>query len=624
MRRSVKFSLIFMIIASFFLCLPFFFGILAQRCSHRFLHNENQTLGKVFGVHVTLADYRRGWFSSQALLQVERTGSDGNDKIIKMIPVTIMHGPADYFNHTIFTGLGLIDISNLQLGNDFPYRIDFQENIGFVTERGLFSLNMNKDAKPVLGAININNLVLNVVSNRKANHFLFRLAGAGLQFQNPAQNVSVNINQIKSVLAAQFLGERHWKMALSLGLRDDQVSAMLPDHASTAVTLNADQINLNHLHFDTQTMAQWLKEVIELKQATDLEKPVSSTAWIALGQQLLVQLINADTSFQAEGLSIATPMGQLKGNYNASFPTLSDQHDYFDIATRDVGTFLLSVPHWKYIDTDTNMAFSLANLQYNQNNNTVFSRHSHATMDAFTISNIQATTPTAAPLMKASQVVYTSDLSGDASNLSQVLQWKLAHLCFSDDCFAHIHGKFELLKMNFDAFRRIAAETQQIVQYQPQQLTDLSTRWKNLISAYLKLILPSTKIIVSQDMMTSQGEMKLQGELSWPTLQDNVTTPMALDDYIQLSAYQFRALFPAEYVNALLAQMQSTPSPTTTNNIEFPAASGQPSFEQQAGQFVQYALTQGYLKKIGNAYALDLVGRGHEVIINGIPWKAPS
>jgi len=41
------------------------------------------------------------------------------------------------------------------------------------------------------------------------------------------------------------------------------------------------------------------------------------------------------------------------------------------------------------------------------------------------------------------------------------------------------------------------------------------------------------------------------------------------------------------------------------------------SFVAQAADFVRYALSQGYLKKVDNAYVVDMSGVGHQVAING-------
>ena len=49
-----------------------------------------------------------------------------------------------------------------------------------------------------------------------------------------------------------------------------------------------------------------------------------------------------------------------------------------------------------------------------------------------------------------------------------------------------------------------------------------------------------------------------------------------------------------------------------------------PPFEVQVAQFLQYSLNQGYLKKVGDAYTVDLTGNGGTITINGIAWKEPS
>ncbi|MCX7125166.1 MAG: hypothetical protein NTU49_05315 [Gammaproteobacteria bacterium] len=128
------------------------------------------------------------------------------------------------------------------------------------------------------------------------------------------------------------------------------MSKMLPDAALTKVVLNADKINLNNIHLNTQTMAKTIGEMVQLKQAEDANQPVKATAWMALFQQFLTQMIQDNTSASVAGLAVSTPMGELSGEYDVSFPTLSNAHDYFDVATRNVGVLQVDVPHWMYAD----------------------------------------------------------------------------------------------------------------------------------------------------------------------------------------------------------------------------------------------------------------------------------
>ena len=617
MRRPSKLITVFAVLAGIFLFLPFLFGLLSQRYATRFLENENNTLGNVLGVHLVFSEYDRGWFSSRAVLQIQKKRMNGDEEIIKDIPITIEHGPFYRYKNT-FIGVGLVKIVNLNLSGDFPYDVNFKENIGFSGEHGILLLVANKKIAPGVGAVNIDKLVLDLRSNLRANHFVFRLAADDLQFQNPAQNISVNIKNLDSTLTANFLTAQHWKMILSLMLNDNQLSATLPGSLPTAITLNADEIDVKRVHFDTQEMAKLLSEVVELKQASDTQQNISSTEWVALAQALLVQTIDNDTVFHVKGLSVGTPMGRFTSDYDASFPTLPAQHDYFDIATHNVGSWQVTVPQWQYSNSDN--AFSLTGLKYEEKNNTVFSRHSDLQLGMVSIMN----TATNKSTLKADDFAYTGDLYGDVSNLSQTMNWTLSNLCFNNDCFSKIDGKLALLKMNFDAFRNIAAATQKVVQFNPNGNASLEDRWSNLTNAYTQLITPKTKIVLSQSLMTPHGELKLDGQATWPGLTQSAAASDALDSRLQTASYELRALLPTAYINSFLDDSQLTSVPASSASLNTTSTSPQSGFKQQAGQFVQYAITQGYLKQVGDAYTLDLVGKGNAITINGVPWKAPT
>jgi hypothetical protein len=128
-------------------------------------------------------------------------------------------------------------------------------------------------------------------------------------------------------------------------------------------------------------------------------------------------------------------------------------------------------------------------------------------------------------------------------------------------------------------------------------------------------------------MMTPVGEVHLQGQLTWPSfVPDNTSASPALPAFLDQTVYQFRMLVPAAYVNAFLDQQAKAPTPAPAAAPTTPAATTAdktPAFEVQAAQFVQYAINQGYLKKVGDAYTTDLAGKGSVLTINGIPWKMP-
>lgn len=614
MRRPFKTVTILVILAGIYFILPYCFGIAAQHSASTFLRNENQSLGKVLGIHLDFAQYNRGWFHSTAILQVEKKGADGNLEIIKQIPLVIDHGPAYREKNKFQDGLGLIKSSGLQLDN-FPYQITFTDNIGFDGEHGVFELTPNK-ASSEQPAFQMQSLVVHTKSNLKATQFQFNVVGQGLHFHDSQQSYALNIQDLQTTMTADYLGERHWQLILGLGLSKDQLTTALPDNS--LLTVNAEKIDFNGVHFDTQQIAKVLAEVVQLKQAADAQQPTKPTAWMALLQQFLTQIVHSDTSAEIKGLSFVTPMGRADAQYIVSFPALKTNHDYFDVATRNVGNLEIDVPNWKFANPDANMEFALSNLQYKEQNNTVFSRHSKMTLGAFDVTNTLTTEKN--PTFYAAGLTYDGELRGDPQHLSQIMDWNLSRLCFADNCFSKIHGKLELLRMNFDAFRGIAAATQQVVQYDPAQPESLGSRWMDLASAYTKLVSSDTHVVLSHNMMTPVGEVHLQGDLTWPSfVSDSASVSPALPAFLDQTVYRLHALFPAAYVNAFLDQQAKAPAPTPASATATPDKT--PSFEVQAAQFVQYAINQGYLKKVGDAYTVDLTGKGSVLTINGVPWK---
>lgn len=618
MRRIVKISLVLAILAVIYLILPFSLGAAAQRSTSTFLQNENNTLGKVFDIRLSLANYKRGWFHSTALLQIEQKTAGEAFTLVKTIPVIIDHGPIYRINGRFLSGLGFVRSAD-QTDKNAPYQISFRDNIGFQGERGAFIFISKQGTQVLPDGLQINSLVLHMQSNPAATHFAFQLDANGLHYQNPPQMISAGIQHVESNLTADYLGDRHWALNFGVGLKNSQFSAGLSssDPADTVV-FNANTIQLNDMHFDTQKMASLLNEFAQLKEATDTKQSVKPTAWMAFLQQLLTQIINSDTQAQFHGLSVKSPMGQIHGNYTVSFPTLADQHDYFDIATHNVSQMNVTIPHWVYSNTEANTEFSLYGFEYHDIDNTVFSRHSKIIFGSFDMSDIHPSTKTA--LFSATGFSYESALSGDIRSLNQTMGWQLAKLCFDNNCYSQVQGKLEFLKMNYNGFRGIATATRRVVQYNPQETESLSARWMDLADAYTKLVSPETQVVISHDMETPKGPVKINAQLSWPTFNAAVAAAPVTTTFLNDTHYQANVLFPAAYVDSFLSQ--PTPPATPAASADGQAKATAPSAEEQAKQFLQYAIAQGYLKKTGDAYTVNLSGIGSAATVNGVPFKA--
>ena len=619
MRRLTKIAIAVVVLVAIYLSLPFLLGIAAQRYAFAFIEHENDTLGKVFDVHLALTDYDRGWFNSTAVIEIDQATRDGNTVLIKKIPVTIKHGPLYQSKNKLYAGFAMLKSGHFDIINQPSYLASFRENMTFTGRSDSSLLIKQISTVNPHDTIQLNWLLLEMHGNLKANHFEFHIDGRGLHFQDPNQSFSIGIQALQSDLNAIYLGDRHWELQFGLQLDDNKATALLPGDTATMLTVNAKKIDLTRVHFDTEEMAKLFAEMAELKQAEDANQPIKATAWMALFQQFLTQMIQSDTSMTISNLSVSTPMCQLIGQYSATFPTLPMNHDYFDVATSNVGDLQIDIPHWTYTDTQSNTQFGLTGLHYHEKNNTVFSRHTSLGFDSFGIKNTQTGEASA---LNFDGFLYQSQLQGDLKNLSQLMQMRLAKFCYADTCFNQIQTKLNLLKMNYNAFRDIATATEQIVQYDSSQPDIVKERWLNLANAYVKLITPKTALVLSHNMMTPEGKFALQANLSWPTINADPKILPTIGNFMNQSVYQVRLLFPAVYVTAFLEEQKgllkaaARSSQVKTNNDES-------TVELQVGQFLQYAITQGYLKKVDDAYTVDLIGKGDVVMINGIPWKAP-
>lgn len=630
MQRRTRLASILGGILSVFLILPYFFGMIVKHYTDVFLQNENHSLGNVMGIQLSLDQYHGGWFHSSAMLKIEKRTASNGWEVSKQIPIEISHGPIFRYQGRLAVGVGKISSLDQPANDQSLYHITFREDIGFIGERGGLVLVANKTSA-YQPNFQMDLLTVKTKSNLSATHFAFDIAGQGLHFQEPDQSMTVGVKKLQTKVVADYLSDRHWKLTVGLGLHQDQLT-MMPN-GGTPVTATAENISLANLHFDTQQLAGILSELIKLKQSADANQPTKPSDWIALFQQMLTQLVHRDTAVEVKGFSVAAPMGQADVGYVVSFPALPTQHDYFDIATHNVGNLEVVIPSWKLDNADGTTEFALSNFRYSDNNNTVFSRHSEMTVGAFDVRNLQSNDQN--PAVYGTGLDYSGSLQGDPQHLTQAMQWHLMRLCFGGSCFDKIKGKLMLSNMDFAAFRGIADATQKIVQYNTAGVKSVSDRWMELATAYEKLVTPKTELVISHDMMTPAGEVQVEGKMNWPALASHpvsaTTTP---DVFWAETAYQLNMIFPASYVDNFVQEASAMPAavpvapaapaaaPSTPDTAAVAPAVQEPPMAVQLAQFFQYLISEGYLKKVGDAYTVDLAGQGATVTINGVPWKA--
>ena len=595
MRRVTKLSIILLTLIVLYLALPVGFGIAVSHFMTQFTERENETLGKVLGMQFQFTDYKRGWFSSSALLQIT-----SGDRTLEKIPVKITHGPSYWMDGHLSMGVGVISADHVDLESNFPYLLNFREHIGLSGEQGTFLLSPKQSTSALEDQqnVSVNGLVLTVFNNFKDNQFRFLLTGHDFHYQTPQKNMSLSIQNLNAELQANFLEKQHWDLTLGFGLHNNNVSIALPTDDS-AMLLHADRIELNKLHVDTEKMAQLLKEILQAREVSQDQKSIQATNLMALLQQFLTQTIKQDTSMDVRGLALTAPMGLLKVDYDVSFPTLKTQHDYYDIATSNVSMLQLNVPRWIYQNEKANFELELTKFSYDDYSNTVFSRHSDMSFHAFDFRDLKNNTQV--PTAYAVGFHYAGETNGDNKQLSQTMQWQLSKLCVSNDCYRNINAKLQLLRLNYPAFRDVASVAREFMSQKTQNMEARVAELMQVIATYQRLILPASQVIFSESTQTPHGAAVLETKVWW----DNAATSPAFNN----ANYQLHLLFPVAYITRFI---------NAHNDIETADAATPVTPDIKIAEFLQNAIAQGYLKKTGELYTMDLIGKGHQATINGI------
>lgn len=613
MRIRARAPVILAIIAMIYCFLPLVFGIFAKDYSLRFITQANESIAKVAGIQLKLERYKRGWFHSTALLAITTKNSDGTDNLIQQVPLKIYHGPFYQSNTHPGMGLALMTADDITIDALPKYHVLFQNNIGLSGDRALLALvaNSNVDMPSTFDATK---LQFAMRSNLEADHFSFELTGTGLHYQSPDHLISASIEKLDSTLFADYLSDRHWQLHWGFSLDRNKLSISAQNSAPPFV-FAANQLNVGGLHLDTEKMAKLLMKIADIKNADAAGQTIYPSVWVAIAQEFLTQVIGNDTHVWLHNLSVTSPAGQVMLHYTASFPQLPSVHDYFDITTRDVSQFALNIPDWIYTDAESQMAFSLSQLKLLSQNNTVFSRQTNLSLGSFNIRSMKADAVQQMPLFYGTGVAYQGRNYGDMKAFSQTMAWQANNVCFSQDCFKAVKGELSLQNMNFAAFHNIAVTTRSFMQYDPQASAEM--RWHDLAAAYIGLVTPATRFGLSQEMQTTEGPIKVEAALSWP---DFSIPPGALpntDLFLDKAHYNVRAQIPVAYLNAFLT---NTPASTQQAVVkpEIKSLSSGGTFVTQAADFVRYALSQGYLKKVDNAYVVDLSGVGSQTAVNGV------
>lgn len=619
MRIRARAPLVLAVLAVIYSILPLIFGIFAQRYAKDFLAQENETLGKVAGIQLNLDRYERGWFHSTAMLSIQQKSADGSYALLEKVPLTIFHGPVYEVDTKPSVGFALMTADNIPIDFLPKYHLIFRDSVGFSGMHAFLAL-LPSVGTDMPSMLDVNRLLVTIDSNLHADRFVFHVNGDGLRYESPDHILSATAQKLDSTLLVSYLSDRHWQLRWGFDLDGDKIALIAPENNS-AFTFGADNVQVKGLHVDTEKMANLLSEVVQMKSADEGGAVVPPSAWIGVLQQFLANVVDNDTQVRLHNLSLTSPTGQVLLHYDTSFPTLPNAHDYYDVATRGVSRLMLSIPDWTYADAASNTEFGLSNLKLASSNNTVFSRQMNLEVGAFDVKNMQADIKT--PVLYGAGLAYQDHNYGDSQNFSQVMQWRLNQLCFSQECFKGLKGELSLLNLNFAGFRAVSSALRSVVGFNSDAgtTTDVATtKWTDLENAYISLVTPETRVILSHNMQTPEGDMSLYAALSWPQYRAPAGVLPNQSLFLDDTTYQVRAQFPVAYVNAFLAHEEEMQKAMTKGGHDKPAVASSPTVDQQAAAIVKFSVQQGYLKRVDDVYMLDLVGKGANATLNGIPW----
>lgn len=609
MQRIYKIlSIIVLVLIVLCVGTPYFFGFAAKRYVFSFVRHQNVSLAKAVGVQLDVQNYHRGWFRSTADLLIQKP-SNGQLVTIQKLPIYIQHGPFYKAHHEVTAGLGVIRSQDKVQDASAPYALAFDEAIAFNGEHTLLIEIDSKGQADLMPGLGFGSLVLNGKSSIDGKVSAFDVDIKDFHSVAPSNQFSLNAHHIQLQLSATHLPNQTWQMIVGLQAKKGAFDLYHVSPDQPGVSGQFDVLNATNLHVDTLKFEQLLAAMMQMQSqsASDVHQ-VSYGQWMTLFHEVISSAVTNDTSVRLSGLSLRTPFGLVKAEYHVSFPTLPATHDYFDVATHEVGGLSIEIPGFHLTSAQHNVQFTLTNLSYEGDSNTIFSRRGRMSFDVAELKNIQPDANNPVNL-HMNGFTFNAQLQGDFNQLSQSLQWELNQLCWQANCFNKIEMDMQFLNMNTTAFRQVSNVVEQLIQEQKAQSTQQPMAvWMDLLNAYAKLIGPSTQFRFMQTVMTPKGEASIHAALSWPQLPKTPTVA----DLMTQSVYQVQLLFPSAYIDSF---MNANPIDKITEK---------PTGAQQLVAWLHYAIEKGYLKQANNSYSADLRGKGQVFTINGASWKMPT
>lgn len=622
MRRYTKIGLFIALpIIILYLVLPLFFGIATKRYLREFVQYENASLGDTLGMQVTVQDYHQGWFHSRATLLIQKK-INGTFQNWKTIPVKITQGPLYQLYGRMTGGLGLLESENTLADAASSYDASFKENIAFNGDQTQYVLLKAKSPQTMPNVPHVQSLLIYGKSDFNADQFQFHAIAKELALTDPAKSFNLHTQELSAQLNAHYLKNQQWHFVTSVNIGENKISFPMHTDPKSLMTIQSDQIQLADLHINTEQVTQLLKQITQLKQQQESNTHQPPSDWIWLAEDALAHMIQDNTQFQIQGLTMTTPYGTVNFHFSLSFPTLPKNHDYFDVAMNSVGDTRLTIPNFQITNDAFYSQFKLSNFTYDGRNNTIFSRNADM---AFELFDVDSTDPIKNPTrFSMTGFLYHADANGNTKRFTQQMQWSLNKLCVTNDCSRNIKGTLKFENLNPAAFRSIATAARQLMQYHPTQPSLLMAQWMDIINAYAKLISPQTKITLSNTVTSPQGEVIVQGAVSWPNLSQ---TQVGMADHLTNQAdYQLHVAIPAVYINNLINRAKTdgtttppTPSAETTASAQTPAS----GLDKQIAPWLEYLIQNAYVQQANNAYVLDLKGHGQSFTMNGKEWKTP-
>lgn len=616
MRRLVK---ILAIILLLLLVMPYFFGVLADHKLAHLLNHINSRLMKSNGMELKIIEVKRGWFSSQMLLQVKQKTNTGNTAV-KTIPVTFRHGPFSFIDGHFMLGVGTATLAEINPSDALPCRVSVKVHVGFFDGWTAFLLLTQKNNAHIvllpkkihiLNAFDIHfsSLLFRIDSNAQSTHLILHLLGSDLQILNFKKKTMLWIKNFHTTINAHVSNNQDVQALLNFNAHDLHFYVH-KNNTSGFLTATANKLQLTDLHYNTKKIITALNALRTMMYAN---KNTGHYDWRSAGNLiggLISDMVTKNTVVRAKKLAVTTPDGKLILNYKIAFPSLKDKHSFADIIASTLFDFSVNVPNWQYNNVENHFMLEIHDLNA-RSKQAASAQDEKITLGTLGMYRINEPL-TQTSLLTIKNLFVSSQSNRDTKDLSSTTQFNTDQICLVGKCVQNIKNNIQVLHLFTPALYSIQHLEQQIATAYDTGVSDNQQNDANdLVNNYLQLITAHTQILFSNEMVISSGPIKLTWSLSWPHWTSS--TPHTIESFKKETVYQVHATFPVLFLNAFLASVQRLPStnqPIKTNDGTFP------SVGTDIIQAIHNAIQNGYIKQVNGSYQVNVTGDGKHVAFN--------